>query len=56
MSPEGRAAIERVVERRTELGPSDFAAYAFLAFGILAGNAPDVLMFILDRTDERVLP
>lgn len=48
---ESRAVIERFAETRRELGAEDFAAYAFLALGILADQAPEVLSFVLDRTD-----
>lgn len=50
---DSRAAIERVADKRAELGAQEFAAYAFLALGILGWSAPDVLAFVLDRTDER---
>lgn len=47
-------AIERLADKREELGVEDFSAYTFLAFGILAGQAPEVVEFILDRADEAV--
>lgn len=49
-------AVDRIAAKRKELGAEDFAAYAFLALGLLGYQAPDVLHFILDRTDERVTP
>lgn len=51
-----RAAIDRVVEKRIELGAEDFSAYAIVALSILASDAPEVVEFILDRTDERTEP
>lgn len=47
-------AIERLADKRTDLGVEDFSAYIFLAFGILASQAPEVVEFILDRADEVV--
>lgn len=51
-----RAVIERFANTRRELGAEDFAAYAFLAMGLLADQAPEVLSFILDRTDSLLAP
>lgn len=45
-------AVARVGEKRAELGAEDFAAYAFLALGLLAHQAPEVVQFILDRADD----
>lgn len=49
-----KAVIDRLVKTHNDLGPEDFAAYTFLAFGILAHHAPDVVDFVLDRTDEKL--
>ena len=46
------AAVTRVAEKRSELGAEDFGAYAFLALGLLAHQAPEVVQFILDRADD----
>lgn len=53
---DAKAAIDRLAEKRRELGWEDFAAYAFLALGTLGANAPDVLTFILDQADARTQP
>lgn len=45
------AAVDRVASIRKELGAEDFGAYAFLALGMLAHQAPEVVEFILDRAD-----
>lgn len=50
---ESEAAIERLATIRTEAGAEKFAAYAFLALGILGWQQPDVLNFLLDRADEK---
>ena len=50
---DSKAAVDRVAAKRRELGAEGFAAYAFLALGLLGWHAPDALQFILDRTDER---
>lgn len=46
------AAIDRLAAIRKEQGEGDFSAYAFLALALLGYEAPDVLEFILDRTDD----
>lgn len=51
-----RFAIDRVAAKRRELGAEDFGAYAFLVLGILAGQAPEVVEFVMDRADERTTP
>lgn len=51
---ESEAAIERLAEKRRDLGAEDFAAYAFLVLGLLGWQEPQVLEFILDRADERM--
>ena len=48
---ESRAAVERVASIRKELGAEDFGVYAFLALGMLAHQAPEVVEFMLDRAD-----
>lgn len=53
---ESEAVIDRLVRVHNDIGPEDFAGYALIAFGILAYQAPEVVTFILDRTDERVTP
>jgi hypothetical protein len=53
---ESEAAVDRVAAKRAELGAEDFGAYAFLALALLAHQAPEVVQFILDRTDERATP
>ena len=50
---QSEAAVDRLAAKRTELGVEGFAQYAFLAFALLAYNAPEVAEFILDRADER---
>lgn len=47
-----QAVIDRIGAKRAELGAEDFAAYAFLALGILSGSAPEVVEFIFDRADD----
>lgn len=49
-----RAVVDRLVAKHNVLGPEDFAAYAFLAFGILAHHAPEVVEFVLERADQQV--
>ena len=46
------AAVARVAAKRGDLGAEDFGAYAFLALGMLAHQAPEVVNFILDRADD----
>ncbi len=53
---QSEAVIERLAGIRQERGAEDFAAYAFLALGILGWQAPDVLGFILDRADALATP
>ncbi|WP_332645074.1 hypothetical protein [Aeromicrobium sp.] len=48
------AAIDRLATKRVDLGAEGFGAYAFLVLSILAGQAPEVIEFILDRADERL--
>lgn len=48
---DSEAAVNRLAEKRKELGAEDFGAYAFLALGMLGVHSPDVLNFILDRAD-----
>jgi hypothetical protein len=43
---ESKAAVDRVAAKRKELG-----AYAFLALGGLAHQAPEVVQFVLDQAD-----
>lgn len=52
---ESRAAVDRVVSIRKELGAEDFGAYAFLVLGMLAHHAPEVVEFMLDRADALTL-
>lgn len=49
---DSEAAIDRMAAKRQEMGGKDFAAYAFLALGILAHHSPDVVEFIFDRADN----
>lgn len=49
-------AIDRMVQKRLDLGVDDFAKYAVLVLGILGSTAPDVLTFLLDRADEKLAP
>ena len=51
---QSRAVVERMAAKREELGAEDFGAYAFLAFGLFAWQAPEVVEFIFDRADERL--
>ena len=51
---ESEAAVDRLAAKRTELGAEGFGAYAFLALAILANQSPEVVEFILDRTDEKL--
>lgn len=44
--------IDRVVAKRRELGSEDFAAYTVLMLSVLAGQAPEVVGFLMDRADE----
>lgn len=53
---DSRAAVDRLAAKRTDLGAEDFGAYAFLVLGLLAGHAPEVVQFVLDRADERTTP
>jgi hypothetical protein len=48
------AAVDRVAEKRRQMGAEDFGAYAFLVLGLLAHHEPDVVEFILDRADEQM--
>lgn len=50
------AAVERLAAIRHDLGAEDFGAYAFLALGLLAHQAPEVVDFILDRADAIANP
>jgi hypothetical protein len=49
------AVLDRVAQRRRE-GAEEFAAYAFLVFGILGFQAPEVLEFVMDRADMMLPP
>lgn len=49
---ESKMAVDRVAAKRKELGAEDFGAYAFLALGILAHQAPEVVEFVMDRADS----
>ena len=51
---ESEAVIDRIAAARKDMGAEDFAAYAFLALGLLAWHAPDVVTFILDRADAQI--
>jgi hypothetical protein len=53
---ESKMAVDRVAAKRTELGAEDFGAYAFLALGMLAHQAPEVVEFIMDRADALLPP
>jgi hypothetical protein len=48
---ESKAAVDRVAAKRKELGAEAFGAYAFLALGGLAHQAPEVVQFVLDQAD-----
>ena len=49
---ESEAAVDHVAAKRAELGAEDFGAYAFAVLGLLAYQAPEVVEFILDQTDQ----
>jgi hypothetical protein len=51
---ESIAAVDRLAAKYDEQGAQGFAGYAFLALGLLAHQAPEVVMFIMDRADERL--
>lgn len=46
------AAVERVAAKRAELGAEGFGAYAFMALGMLAHAAPEVVEFVFDAVDR----
>ena len=46
--------IDRMAAMRREMGAENFATYAFLALGILAWSAPEVVEFAFDRANERI--
>lgn len=50
---ESMSVVDRLAAKRADLGVEEFAKYAFLAFALLAFQAPEVADFILDRADER---
>lgn len=53
---QSEAAVERLAAIRHSLGAEDFGAYAFLALGLLAHQAPEVVKFVLDRADALTDP
>lgn len=48
------AVMTRLAGRLEPMTHEQGRAYLFLAFGILAHQAPEVVDFVLDRADERV--
>ena len=52
---QSEAVVDRLAAKHDALGAEEFAKYAFLAFSLLAFQAPEVVDFILDRADERTL-
>jgi hypothetical protein len=50
---DSQAAVDRLVTIHNDLG-HDFGTYALLALSILGWNSPEVLAFILDRTDAKL--
>lgn len=47
-------AVDRVADKRYDLGAEGFAAYAFLVLGMLAYHAPEAVTFVMDRADEQL--
>lgn len=52
MSYTAEKAVDRLAEKRREMGALDFAEYAFLVLGMLGTHSPDVLEFLLDQADR----
>lgn len=52
--PDRGEAMERLTTTVTELPEGERTPYLLIVLGILATNAPDVLMFLLDRSDAVV--
>ena len=50
--PDRGEAMERLVTTVAALPEEDRTPYLLLVCGYLAGSAPDVLTFLLDRADE----
>lgn len=50
--PDNGEALARVAATVTELGVDEAGAYFLLCMSVLAKNAPDVAMFIMDRADR----
>lgn len=48
------AVMTRLAGRLEPMTHEQGRAYLFLAFGILAHQAPEVVDFVLDRADDRV--
>lgn len=54
---DSEAAVDRLAEYAARHDdPAERAQHLFLALGILAWNAPEVLHFILDRANEQTAP
>lgn len=52
---DSEAAVDRLAEYAGQYDDqTDRARHLFLALGILAWNAPEVLGFVLDRAEEAV--
>lgn len=49
-----QAVMDRLAGRLEPMTHEQGRAYLFLAFAILANQAPEVVAFILDRADEQV--
>ena len=48
------AVLQRLADRLEPMTHEQGRGYLFLAVGILAHQAPEVVEFILDRADEQV--
>jgi len=48
-------ALNRLIAKSASLPDDERAAYMVLCLAILANHAPEVLHFILDRADERLV-
>ncbi len=52
--PDNGEAMERITAKLKELDQDEVGAYFLLCMAILAKNAPDVAVFVMDRADERL--
>ncbi|GAA4120564.1 hypothetical protein GCM10022215_24340 [Nocardioides fonticola] len=50
---QSKAAVDRVADKRAQLGAESFGAYAFLVLAMLAHQAPEVVEFVMDQADRR---